>query len=32
MVRYDPVNGILLNEFVKEHSKSEELEATVATT
>ena len=29
-VRYDAVNAMLLNEFVKEHSKVQELEATVA--
>ncbi len=30
-VRYDQVNAMLLNEFLKEHRKVEELEATVAT-
>jgi endosialidase-like protein len=29
-VRYDAVNAMLLNEFLKEHSKVEKLEATVA--
>ena len=29
-VRYDAVNAMLLNEFLKEHKKVEELEATVA--
>jgi hypothetical protein len=29
-VRYDQVNAMLLNEFIKEHRKVEELEATVA--
>jgi predicted ribosome quality control (RQC) complex YloA/Tae2 family protein len=29
-VRYDQVNAMLLNEFLKEHKKVEELEATVA--
>jgi hypothetical protein len=29
-VRYDSVNAMLLNEFLKEHSKVEKLEATVA--
>ena len=29
-VRYDQVNAMLLNEFLKEHRKVEELEATVA--
>jgi hypothetical protein len=29
-VRYDAVNAMLLNEFVKEHRKVEKLEATVA--
>ena len=29
-VRYDAVNAMLLNEFIKEHSKVEKLEATVA--
>lgn len=29
-VRYEAVNAILLNEFLKEHRKVEELEATVA--
>ena len=29
-VRYDAVNAMLLNEFLKEHKKSEKLEATVA--
>jgi hypothetical protein len=29
-VRYDQVNAMLLNEFLKEHGKVEELEATVA--
>jgi hypothetical protein len=29
-VRYDAVNAMLLNEFLKEHRKVEELEATVA--
>jgi len=29
-VRYDAVNAMLLNEFLKEHHKVEELEATVA--
>ncbi len=29
-VRYDQGNAMLLNEFLKEHSKMEELEATVA--
>ena len=29
-VRYDQVNAMLLNEFLKEHSKVERLEATVA--
>ena len=28
-VRYDAVNAMLLNEFLKEHHKTEELEATV---
>jgi hypothetical protein len=28
-VRYDAVNAMLLNEFLKEHSKGEQLEATV---
>jgi uncharacterized protein YbaP (TraB family) len=28
-VRYDAVNAMLLNEFLKEHRKVEELEATV---
>ena len=30
-VRYDAVNAMLLNEFLKEHRKVEQLEATVAT-
>jgi hypothetical protein len=30
-VRYDAVNAMLLNEFLKEHKKVQELEATVAT-
>jgi hypothetical protein len=30
-VRYDAVNAMLLNEFLKEHKKVEELEGTVAT-
>jgi len=30
-VRYDQVNAMLLNEFLKEHEKTEKLEATVAT-
>ena len=30
-VRYDAVNAMLLNEFLKEHRKVEKLEATVAT-
>jgi len=30
MVRYEQVNAMLLNEFLKEHRKVEELEATVA--
>ena len=30
-VRYDAVNAMLLNEFLKEHKKVERLEATVAT-
>jgi hypothetical protein len=30
-VRYDAVNAMLLNEFLKEHKKTEKLEATVAT-
>jgi hypothetical protein len=29
-VRYDAVNAMLLNEFLKEHSRVQELEATVA--
>ena len=29
-VRYDAVNAMLLNEFLKEHSRTEKLEATVA--
>ena len=29
-VRYDQVNAMLLNEFLKEHKKAEKLEATVA--
>jgi hypothetical protein len=29
-VRYDAVNAMLLNEFLKEHKKTEQLEATVA--
>ena len=29
-VRYEAVNAMLLNEFLKEHRKVEELEATVA--
>ena len=29
-VRYDQVNAMLLNEFLKEHKKTEKLEATVA--
>ena len=29
-VRYDEVNAMLLNEFLKEHRKSEEQEATIA--
>jgi t-SNARE complex subunit (syntaxin) len=29
-VRYDAVNAMLLNEFLKEHKKIEKLEATVA--
>jgi hypothetical protein len=29
-VRYDQVNAMLLNEFLKEHKKVENLEATVA--
>ena len=29
-VRYDQVNAMLLNEFLKEHKKVEKLEATVA--
>ena len=29
-VRYDAVNAMLLNEFLKEHIKTEKLEATVA--
>ena len=29
-VRYDQVNAMLLNEFLKEHRKVQELEATVA--
>ena len=29
-VRYDQVNAMLLNEFLKEHRKSEEQEATIA--
>ena len=29
-VRYDMVNAMLLNEFLKEHKKTEKLEATVA--
>jgi hypothetical protein len=29
-VRYDAVNAMLLNEFLKEHRKMQELEATVA--
>jgi hypothetical protein len=29
-VRYDAVNAMLLNEFLKEHKKVEKLEATVA--
>jgi hypothetical protein len=29
-VRYEAVNAMLLNEFLKEHKKVEELEATVA--
>ena len=29
-VRYDQVNAMLLNEFLKEHSKNEEQEATIA--
>jgi trimeric autotransporter adhesin len=30
-VRYEEINAMLLNEFIKEHNKVEELEATVAT-
>jgi hypothetical protein len=30
-VRYDQVNAMLLNEFLKEHEKIQELEGTVAT-
>jgi hypothetical protein len=30
MVRYEAVNAMLLNEFLKEHRKVEKLEATVA--
>jgi hypothetical protein len=30
MVRYDAVNAMLLNEFLKEHRKNEEQEATIA--
>ena len=30
IVRYDAVNAMLLNEFLKEHGKVEKLEATVA--
>jgi hypothetical protein len=29
-VRYDAVNAMLLNEFLKEHNKVEKLEATIA--
>jgi hypothetical protein len=29
-VRYDSINNMLLNEFIKEHRKVQELEATVA--
>ena len=29
-VRYDAINVMLLNEFLKEHKKTEKLEATVA--
>ena len=29
-VRYEAVNAMLLNEFLKEHSKKEEQEATIA--
>jgi len=29
-VRYDAVNAMLLNEFLKEHCKNEEQEATIA--
>ena len=29
-MRYDPVNAMLLNEFLKEHRKVEELEANAA--
>ena len=29
-VRYEAVNAMLLNEFLKEHRKAEELEATIA--
>jgi len=29
-VRYDQVNAMLLNEFLKEHRKNEEQEATIA--
>jgi hypothetical protein len=29
-VRYDAVNAMLLNEFLKEHRKTQELEATIA--
>jgi hypothetical protein len=29
-VRYDAVNAMLLNEFLKEHRKNEEQEATIA--
>jgi hypothetical protein len=29
-VRYDQVNAMLLNEFLKEHQKVQQLEATVA--
>jgi vacuolar-type H+-ATPase subunit I/STV1 len=29
-VRYEAVNAMLLNEFLKEHKKTEKLEATVA--
>jgi hypothetical protein len=30
IVRYDAVNAMLLNEFLKEHRKNEEQEATIA--